>query len=304
MTPTRFEAFFATPDQGAPGSRLFLWHAPTSGPVRALVVFVHPFAEEMNKSRRMAALQSRSLAAAGCAVLQMDLFGCGDSSGDFAHATWPAWVDDVVAACAQARTLHARDWPDAPCPPLWLWGLRAGCLLAAEAAARMDGGCNLLFWQPALQGKTVLQQLLRLKTAAAVIGKAADANAESPRLALAAGKTVSVAGYELGPELAKGLDTAKLAPPPVGGRLEWIELAVNDDGALSPAAAAALPAWQQSGWLVRQRAVAGPHFWQTTEIELAPELLQATLEALATEAHTREPAGHHMPQQPSALASV
>ena len=52
----------------------------------------------MNKARRMAALQSRALAAAGFAVLQIDLFGCGDSSGDFADASWAAWQQDVALA--------------------------------------------------------------------------------------------------------------------------------------------------------------------------------------------------------------
>ncbi len=42
---------------------------------KPLVVHVHAFAEEMNKSRRMAAMQSRALAAAGFAVLQIDLLG-------------------------------------------------------------------------------------------------------------------------------------------------------------------------------------------------------------------------------------
>ena len=303
MTATRFETFFAAPHTGAQGSRLFLWHAPSQAPVHALVVYVHPFAEEMNKARHMAALQSRKLAEAGCAVLQVDLLGCGDSSGDFAQATWPAWIDDVVAACGHARALHARDWPDSPAPALWLWGLRAGCLLAAEAAARINGGCNLLFWQPTLQGKAVLQQFLRLKTAAALIGKPVDPKAEPPRQRLAAGHTVTVAGYELGPELAQGLDAARLLPPLHGGRLEWIELAMRNDGALSPAAVSAMPAWQQAGWLVRQQAVFGPHFWQTTEIELAPELLEATVQALGADAPARRSHGCLAPRA-TALANA
>ena len=43
---------------------------------------VKAWAEEMNKARRMAALQARLLAENGYAVLQIDLHGCGDSSGD------------------------------------------------------------------------------------------------------------------------------------------------------------------------------------------------------------------------------
>ena len=71
-------------------------------------------------------MQARALAASGCEVLQIDLCGCGDSSGDFGDASWQDWLDDVVAAHAWLRA-HS----DAP---LTLWGLRAGCLLAADAA--------------------------------------------------------------------------------------------------------------------------------------------------------------------------
>ncbi|MBK8384562.1 MAG: hypothetical protein IPL11_02315 [Candidatus Accumulibacter sp.] len=41
-----------------------------------------------NKSWRIVPLQARALATAGYAVLQIDLMGCGDSSGDFGDATW------------------------------------------------------------------------------------------------------------------------------------------------------------------------------------------------------------------------
>ncbi len=75
--------------------------------MRGAVVYVHPFAEEMNKSRRMAALQSRALAAAGFAVLQIDLLGCGDSSGDFGDASWDEWIDDVLLAVRWLRGQHA-----------------------------------------------------------------------------------------------------------------------------------------------------------------------------------------------------
>jgi hypothetical protein len=52
--------FLDTPD----GQRFCLFHPP-GAPCRGAVVYVHPFAEEMNRSRRMAALQARALAAQG-----------------------------------------------------------------------------------------------------------------------------------------------------------------------------------------------------------------------------------------------
>ena len=105
------DAFFQPAPGG--GQRLYLHHTPRAGqtPLGA-VLYIHPWAEEMNKSRRMAALGSRALAAQGWAVLQVDLLGCGDSSGDFGDATWEAWLDDVTQAAQWLRARH----PGAPQP--------------------------------------------------------------------------------------------------------------------------------------------------------------------------------------------
>jgi exosortase A-associated hydrolase 2 len=270
------EAFFEPAPDG--GQRLYLHHRPPAGrALKGAVLYVHPWAEEMNKSRRMVALASRALAAEGWAVLQPDLLGCGDSSGDFADATWQAWVDDVTRA---AHWLQARH----PGAPLWLWGLRAGALLATAAAPRITGPLNLLFWQPAQQGKTLLHQFLRLKAAAQLADGGGKAILAAARADLAAGRAVHVVGYSLPPALAQGLEAAALnSPPNPPGRLVWLEVSAQPEPALAPAALAAWPRWQAAGWQVEGVAVPGPAFWQTTEIEDAPALLAATSAALNAE---------------------
>ena len=281
MTPP-FETSFLAVDDGPLGARLALHHAPPPGtPLRGLVVHVHPFAEEMNKSRRMAAIQSRALAAAGFAVLRVDLLGCGDSAGDFGDASWSRWTDDVVAA---ARWLRGRH-PGAADAPLWLWGLRAGTLLATEAAARLAAAgerCDFLFWQPAPQGRLLLQQFLRLKAAGELLAGQARAAMDGLRAEIAAGRPVEIAGYTLAPELCRGLEAATLRPPPglAPGRVVWLEVSAVEQPTLAPAGAATLAAWRDAGWQVDARALRGPAFWQTTEIEDAPALVEATLAAL------------------------
>lgn len=268
------EAFFQADPQG--GQRLCLHHTPPAGtPVRGAVLYVHPWAEEMNKSRRMAALASRALAADGWAVLQVDLLGCGDSSGDFGDASWQAWIDDVDRTACWLRERH-------PSAPLWLWGLRAGALLANAAAPRIGGPLNLLFWQPALQGKALLQQFLRLKAAAQLADGGGKAILEAARADLNAGRPVEVAGYLLAPALAQGLDAATLAPPvdTPASHLVWLEVSGQAEPTLAPATQAALPRWQGAGWQATAQVVAGPPFWQTTEIEDAPALVAATLAAM------------------------
>ena len=266
------DAFFLPAGRGE--QRLCLFHAPAPAfhdRPRSKVLYLHPFAEEMNKSRRMAALACRALAEAGHAVLQIDLRGCGDSSADFGDAGWADWQDDVRLGLA---------WLDArvPAAPLWLWGLRAGCLLAAADWGRP---VNHLFWQPMTSGKLALQQFLRLRLAAEMAGGAAKGLMEQMKATLADGGTVEVAGYALGAALANGLDAARLAPAGTPGRVEWLELSTREDAALTPVSEQALQAWRDAGWTANARVLPGPGFWATAEIELAPALITASVEALA-----------------------
>lgn len=250
--------------------RLCLFHAPAGEP-RSRVIYLHPFAEEMNKSRRMAALACRALAEAGHAVLQIDLRGCGDSSADFGDASWADWQADVRLAL---------DWLDARVPgaPLWLWSLRAGALLATADWGRP---VNHLFWQPMASGKLALQQFLRLKLAAEMSGGGSKGLMEALKAELAAGRPVKIAGYRLGSSLAAGLESSKLAPTGAPARVEWLELSTREDATLTPVSEQAIKAWQEAGWQVRARLVQGPGFWATSEIELAPALIAATVEALS-----------------------
>lgn len=289
--PAPFEPRFLTVDDTALGARLVIHHPPAGGArARGLVVYVHPFAEEMNKSRRMAALQSRALARAGFAVVQIDLLGCGDSAGDFGDARWARWIDDVVFAARWLQRQHAPA-PGSAVPPLWLWGLRAGSLLAVEAAAHLAAtgqACHFVFWQPTPTGRLLLQQFLRLKAAGELAAGQAKAAMEQLRNELAAGRAVEVAGYLLDPTLCKGLEQASLQPPAAlpSGRLLWLEVSAVDQPALAPAGAAALAVWRSAGWAVQAQALRGPPFWQTTEIEDAPALLEATTAALLAQIDT------------------
>ena len=260
-------------DGGRRGQRFCLFHQAVGASPRGSVVYVHPFAEEMNKSRRMASIQARALSQAGYSVLQLDLLGCGDSSGDFSDATWQDWVSDVAEA---SQWLQRRQTA-----PLWLWGLRAGCLVATAAANELSSPCQLLLWQPPSAGNTLLQQFLRLKSVGDMLEGKAKGAMQGMRQQLAGGSSVDVAGYTLVPGLADGLEASTLKPPLHGGRVEWIELSTRADAVLLPASERTLARWQDAGFSVRTHIVTGPAFWQTSEIEDAPDLIDATLAALA-----------------------
>ena len=238
------------------------------------MLFVPPFAEEMNKSRRMAALQARALAANGWNVLQMDLFGCGDSDGEFAEADWQQWLTDIAEATEWLRdqTGHV---------PL-LWGLRTGCLLACGAAHDMNPAPNLLFWQPSISGRQALQQFLRLRVTGQLFGDSSSnkVGTRDLREQLLRGEAVEVAGYKLSPGVALGLEAAELTPLFAPVQVAWLEIAPVVPAELSPAVRGRVEAWNAAGHRVAVRTVAGASFWQTQEIAECPDLLEATLDAV------------------------
>jgi exosortase A-associated hydrolase 2 len=265
------EAFFLA----RPPGRLFcVLHRPSTGAPRGTVLYAHPFAEEMNKTRRMAALGARALAADGWAVLLVDLSGCGDSSGDFGEATWAAWIEDLRTSWVWLATRFegARV----------LWGLRAGCLLAAAVAGTLPAKPRLLLWQPVLSGKQHLAQFLRLRLARERIDGAGDSSgSQALRAELAAGRAVEIAGYDLAPALALGLEAEELGLEGYPERVGWLEVASGDPPELAPSARAKVAPWRTSGARIEARAVVGIAFWQTVEITECPALVDASVAALA-----------------------
>ena len=278
MTPVA-EPFFL---DAAPGQRFCLYHPPV-GEARGALLYVHPFGDEMNKSRRMAALAARRLAAEGVGVLQVDLYGCGDSSGDFADARWEIWLADLEAAASWLRARLGL--------PVGLWGLRLGALLALAYAKTVTHPIpDIILWQPVQQGATYLKQFLRLLSVNEMLSqpesesKNAAGNTSALRAALLGGQALEVAGYELAPELGAaidGTDAARLAPS--GSRVHWFEVVSAADRPPAPAIMRLLDAWRQQDIDVQFAQVVGLQFWATQEISETPELIAATCAGLAAQ---------------------
>jgi exosortase A-associated hydrolase 2 len=224
----------------------------------------------------MSALAAVAFASRGWAVLQIDLHGCGDSSGDFGDATWQSWLSDVSAAW---------EWlSDGYKAPAVVWGLRAGALLLGDWLAGKAVQPAVLFWQPVLSGKQHFTQFLRLKAAADMLEDAqARGTVAGLRAELAAGRRVEVAGYTIQPDLAHAIESSTLALPeryvsPVG----VVEAASAESDEVSPALGMLVATCRGQGVHVDARQVAGPSFWQTIEIETAPAMISWSVEWLET----------------------
>lgn len=271
MTDIQRQAFFLPRVDS--GQRFCLMSQPAVASTKA-VLYIHPFAEEMNKSRRMAALAAAAMASRGWTVLQIDLHGCGDSSGDFGDASWSGWVDDIDAAHAWLQGQG--------CDEVVLFGLRSAALLISAYLLRTAASLPLLLWQPVANGKQHLNQFLRLKGVSGMLDDT-DAKTVMARMRdeIAAGRTVEVAGYALAPDLVAGLEAATLAlPSSFAAPVHLIEIGANAAAAPSPALASLITRWSANGVRASAQTVCGPSFWQTQEIEDCPGLIEASCAAL------------------------
>lgn len=272
MSAVMREAFFLPRRDG--GQCFCLLSGPSAEHSRGAVLYVHPFAEEMNKSRRMAALAAAALAREGWTVLQTDLLGCGDSSGEFTDASWGAWVADVDLAheCLVARGFDR----------VAAWGLRAGCLLITAWLAQRGVVAPLVLWQPVTSGKQHLNQFLRLKGVSGMLDERdAKAVMATMRADLLAGKSVEVAGYGLSSALVTELEGAKLdLPAGYSAPVRIFEVSASGDAACSPAVGALAKRLVEGGVDVAAHALAGPSFWQTQEIEECEGLVAETVRAM------------------------
>lgn len=263
-----------------PGQRFCIYYAPAPGPCRAALLYVPPFGEEMNRSRRMAAMQARMLASAGVAVLMIDLYGCGDSSGDFVDARWEIWRDDLALAHAWLAGISGL--------AVGLWGLRLGALLALDYARLAPLPVErFILWQPVTRGDTFMTQFLRLQLATAMLAEQEDAGTaaggtQAMRARLQTGATLEVAGYELAPALVQAIDAVDATTlAPYGIAVSWIDIVSQSAPSLPPTRQNLVSGWQRNGVPVQLQCVPGLPFWATADITTCAALLAATLTHLA-----------------------
>lgn len=225
------------------------------------ILILPPFAEEMNRTRRLVHDTATALGNHGIPSLSCDFYGTGDSAGDFADARWDIWLDDARRAIAWMRDQGARR--------IGIFAVRLGALAALE----LSGDCQDLFLlQPQLDGKRAMRQFLRIRLASDMErsqrGVAAGPNAEVLEAMLRAGDSVTIAGYELPGALYQAVIDRPLANCTLGtlAAVHVIGLgAADDDPAAINRHLSLLAGW---GAAPQAHILSGPAVWQ--QLEPAP----------------------------------
>ena len=243
------------------------------------LLYVPPFAEEMNRTRRTAVVQAQNLARRGVGVLLLDLYGTGDSEGGFVDARWPIWLDDV---CVAANFIEGRGRR-----VLGIWGMRLGALLAAAVASlEPKRFSHLLLWQPVVEGRTMLTQFLRIRVAASMIAARSKETADGLRAEFAAGRTLEIGGYEVAPELAIAVDRLRLEACNLsaGTTVNWLEIRNTnaEPGRLPGNRQSILEKWRDRGAIVSVDNVTAEPFWTMEESIPTTQVIAATNNVLTT----------------------
>jgi exosortase A-associated hydrolase 2 len=233
-----------------------------------------PFAEEMNRSRRIMALLGRDLAARGVAATVLDLYGTGDSAGDFSEARWDTWLQDAAAA---------RDWlNDRVQGGLSYVGIRLGACLALELARQEPAPERLVLWSPVLRGDQMINQFLRVRALAGIGQTGGPAGpkefAKDLRERLRGGEVMEIAGYALHPELAAAIEGLRLTELAAGCPcpMTWLELAGEAGAAPTPAVAQALETLRGAEVAIDFETLAGDPYWSIEETVVVEALIART----------------------------
>lgn len=124
------------------------------------MIFVPPFAEEMNRSKRMYVLCSRLLANAGVHAICFDFAGTGDSSGEWGEYGLTDWKANLTDTYNYVRRFSTKTS---------FVTLRDSALIAFELIKHANIKIErCVLWDPIDNGEALIRQLIRMKIAAAM----------------------------------------------------------------------------------------------------------------------------------------
>ncbi|MFT5720533.1 MAG: exosortase A-associated hydrolase 2 [Motiliproteus sp.] len=241
-------------------------------PAQRVLLYLPPFAEEMNLSRAVVSRQAYALANRGWTVVTLDFYGTGDSAGELVEVAVCSWLADIDRALCWLKSQGAAE--------VSLWGLRLGALLAYRyLETRPEAPVQqLVLWEPVLDPQRMLKQLFRIKqiSDSRLQGRAQQTDGLARTLD---GELTVVAGYPISPRLARSLvqlswDNERL--------FEYcgvmIQITSGFQGVAHPLFSAAnTPTLRLSHCQARP-------FWQVPEVYDAPELIEMTLNFLGAHA--------------------
>ncbi|MEL6214446.1 MAG: alpha/beta hydrolase [Pseudomonadota bacterium] len=251
-------------------SRAFLMSYLPAGaapPSRCYVV-APAFSEEMNRSRDVLRAFATAAAVDGKATFIPDLRGTGDSPGSFGEFAIDDWCADLAETVRQVQNQY-------PGTPITLLAVRFGALLAARTLNSIDVD-DLLLWQPVVEGRRQVRELLRVWSAANLASR--SPTQEDPWTLLEQHGALEIAGYRLTQELASEMTAMRLwLERPM--QMRWIEAGAN----LPPRTTRWIDSLVQNGHSVDTALVDCAPFWRIQERVDSRAFVAASLKSRSQE---------------------
>jgi exosortase A-associated hydrolase 2 len=241
------------------------------------VLVVPPFAEEMNKCRHMVTELANRLVQRGLTVVVPDLFGTGDSGGDFSDGGWERWQRDLQTVVAWCEMRQIKMYG--------LLAIRLGAALAAStlSSGKLSAFNRTVLWQPVFNGSHHLAQFLRLRIAASIASDQGRETALDLRMRLASERILEVAGYRLSGRLADELDNVEtpVSLPAEFGAVYWMEVRRDDAVPVPISTISLIESSRRNDKVLKLCLVRGEPFWASTEVILNVQLLDASVDAFS-----------------------
>lgn len=254
-----------------PHGRLFaIYHPPQNDiKVKGCFLYVQPLAEEMNRCRQMVAIQAREFSKLGYGSLLLDLYGTGDSDGMYQDGNWDIYLADLNAGF---QWISAEGYDH-----VRLWALRHGAFLALDLARAMPELRRVLLWQPVLNGKAAVTQLLRIALAGALSEQDKISMFELRRR-MQDDAVVELSGYETSASLLSVLETKHMSSyfGLTDLEIQWFDVLASQEQNRAKESIQIEQNWKEAGAQIHYEAVIGPAFWQVWERVVANHLIECT----------------------------
>lgn len=242
-------------------------------PPRAHVIYLPPFTEEMNRCRAMVAEQARWFTREGLSCTLLDFYGTGESPGDLTDATVAIWQQNIADTIQQLLARHPGE--------IYLWGCRLGALTGFDFMQKNpDAMHKLLLWQPIADGKTLVKQILRQRSAAQI------QKGEAPRPGAdrsgrpAPGEIIEVAGYRMGADFLADIEQLDMRAATRIPAIDiiWFEHSADDGADVGARTMAVVAHLQQLNPGVALQLFAGEPVWELHKRASCDALLARTRE--------------------------
>jgi len=234
------------------------------------VVFVPPFAEEMNRTRAIVRDLGIRIAELGQVLLVPDLAGTGDSESDLEDVSLAGWSNNLEDV---SRWATSQGTPVVGCV-----AARFGCLLANFWQTESKNSLTFsVFWQPVVSGEHVINQWFRMRLAADMLSPNNKETLAELNIRSKAGETLVCGGYPLSTSMVDTLSGLRLDPLMRGlGKLGLVEVGSGDS--ISPV----IRRLEERNRDVSAQKVLGEPFWMSSEIVRNTQLIDVTSRLVST----------------------